>query len=131
MTHPTLADVISGKRAVHVVDRDASHIAFFADRPAQPGHIVVATTRVVDAVLDLDADSHAALWRFVHQIARRMREQLPCRRVCVSVIGWAVRHAHVHLIPTDHPGQVPGLDGEALSDEVMQALVARMQPDGV
>jgi hypothetical protein len=35
-----------------------------------------------------------------------------------------VRHAHVHLVPTDAAGQVPGLDGEPLPTAEMLRLQA-------
>ena len=127
VSHPTLADVVSGERHVHVVARDEAHLAFLAERPVRKGHVVVATNAVVDSVADLDDTAHAALWQFVHTMQRRMRERLPCARVCVQVIGWAVRHAHVHLIPTDAPGQVPGLDGEPLPVVEMVALAKLLQ----
>lgn len=126
MSVETLADVVSGRRKVHVVHRDEQHVAFLAERPVRPGHVIVATTAVVDAVFDLDADAHAALWACVREVGRRLRDRLPCERVCVSVIGWAVRHAHVHLIPTDAPGQVPGLEGPPLAADAMAAIAARL-----
>ena len=128
MSHATLADVIAGERHVHEIERDELHVAFLAERPVRKGHVIIATKAVVDAVADLDDAAHAALWQFVHQIERRMRERLPCARVCVQVIGWAVRHAHVHLIPTDGPGQVAGLDGEPLPAQTMQTLASCLRP---
>ncbi len=85
------------------------------------------TKQVVDGVFDLDPAAHAALWAFVHEVGRTLRERLPCARVCVSVIGWVVRHAHVHLVPTDAPGQVPGLDGEPLPEAEQRQLAARLR----
>jgi histidine triad (HIT) family protein len=123
----TFADVVGGRAAVHEIARDAHHVAWLAERPVRPGHVVVATTRAADAVLDLDADEHAALWAFVRRIALALRTGLPCARVCVSVIGWAVRHAHVHLVPTDAPGQVPGLDGPPLPAEQMAAIATAVR----
>lgn len=123
----TLSDVVDGTRRVHVVARDAHHVAFLAERPVRPGHVVVCTSAVVDSVFDLDPVAHARLWAFVREQGRQMRERLPCARVCVSVIGWAVRHAHVHLIPTDEAGQVPGLDGEPPGEAEMGAIAARLQ----
>ncbi len=120
-------DILDGSRAVHVIAEDERHLAFLAERPARPGHVVVITRQVVDSVFDLDAAAHAALWAFVHELGQRLRSRLPCARVCVSVIGWAVRHAHVHLLPTDAPGQVPGLDGEPLPAAEMTALAARLR----
>lgn len=124
---PDLLDVVDGRRAVHEIRRDERHVAFLAERPVRPGHVVVVTRARVDAVFDLAPEAHAALWTFVREVANTMRAALPCERVCVSVIGWAVRHAHVHLVPTDAPGQVPGLDGPPLPDAAMAALAARLR----
>jgi histidine triad (HIT) family protein len=127
MKPPDLLDVVEGRRAVHEIRRDERHVAFLAERPLRPGHVVIATRALVDAVFDLSPEAHAALWTFVREVALTMRERLPCERVCVSVIGWAVRHAHVHLVPTTAAGQVPGLDGPPLADDVMAALAARLR----
>lgn len=118
------ADIMAGRTPVHVVRRDARHLAWLAPRPARPGHVIVATQAVVDSVFDLDDNAHAALWAFVHDLGRTMRARLGAARICVSVIGWVVRHAHVHLVPTDAPGQVPGLDGEPLPAAEMARLQA-------
>jgi histidine triad (HIT) family protein len=123
----TFADVVAGRTPVHELARDAAHVAWLAPRPVRPGHTIVATARAVDAVLDLDAAEHAALWAFVHRVGRALRASLPCERVCISVIGWAVQHAHVHLIPTDAPGQVPGLDGPPLPEARMAAIAASVR----
>lgn len=126
MTIATFADIVAGTHPVHVIARDDAHVAWLAERPVREGHVIVATARVVDAVFDLDEPAHAALWAFVHGVARTLRQRLPCQRVCVSVIGWVVRHAHVHLVPTDAPGQVPGLDGPPLPAVRMAAIAARL-----
>ena len=130
MTAPTFADIVARRHPVHVVAEDDRHLAWLAERPAREGHVIVATKQLVDGVFDLDADAHAALWSCCRGIARTLRERLPCQRVCVSVIGWVVRHAHVHLVPTDAPGQVPGLDGPPPPPERMAALAARLSAPG-
>lgn len=126
---PTFADIVAGRVAAHLVATDVQHVAFLAPRPARPGHVIVTTKRVHDYLFDLPPPEHAALWAFVQQVAMRMRDRLPCARVCVSVIGWVVRHVHVHLVPTDAPGQVPGLDGEPLEPALAAALAARLRGD--
>lgn len=121
------AAIAAGREPAHVVAADRHHVAFLAPRPHRAGHVVVATRAVVDGVFDLDADRHAALWAFVREVARTMRARLPCARVCVGVIGWVVRHAHVHLVPTDAPGQVPGFDGAPLAADDAERLAARLR----
>ncbi|MBL8749070.1 MAG: HIT domain-containing protein [Planctomycetes bacterium] len=127
MTAADFVDVVEGRRAVHEIRRDARHVAWLAERPARAGHVIVATVARIDGVFDLSPEANAALWVFVHEVGRSMRERLPCQRVCVSVIGWVVRHAHVHLVPTDAAGQVPGLDGPPLPPAEMAAIAARIR----
>ncbi|MFM1871762.1 MAG: hypothetical protein RL398_1184, partial [Planctomycetota bacterium] len=90
---PNFTAVVDGSQPVHVIAEDAEHVAFLAPRPARPGHVVVVTREVIDGVFDLSPEAHAKLWAFVREVGRAMRERLPCARVCVSVIGWVVRHA--------------------------------------
>ena len=120
-------DIVAGRCPVHELARDAAHVAWLAERPVRPGHTIVATVAPADSVLDLDASAHAALWAFVRRIGLALRAGLPCERVCVSVIGWAVRHAHVHLVPTDAPGQVPGLDGPPMPGPRLLAIAAAVR----
>lgn len=127
MSDSPFAAVLAGRTPEVVIAADPRHVAFLAPRPFRPGHVIVATRAPVDGVFDLDPDDHAALWAFVFEVGQRMRHQLPCARVCVSVIGWVVRHAHVHLVPTEAAGQVPGLDGPPLPAADAAALAARLR----
>jgi histidine triad (HIT) family protein len=127
VSHPDLLDIVTGQSTVHVIRSDAHHLAYLAELPVRKGHVIVATKTRVDGVFDLSPEAHAALWAFVRETALVLRERLPCQRVCVSVIGWVVRHAHVHLVPTDAAGQVPGLEGPPLPPEEMAAIAARLR----
>ncbi|MBK8098490.1 MAG: HIT family protein [Planctomycetes bacterium] len=127
MTAPTFADIVAGTRPVQIVAEDAAHLAFLAERPARPGHVIVIPRRVHDHLFDLGAQEHAALWTFARSVGRSLQQRLPCARVCISVIGWVVRHAHIHLVPTDAAGQVPGLDGAPLPPAQMAEIAARLR----
>lgn len=118
--------IVRGEQQVHVIAQDDLHLAFLAPAPVRPGHVVVITREVVDSTLDLSPQAHAKLWAFVREVGLLLRRRLPCARVCVSVIGWAVRHAHVHLLPTDAAGQVPGLAGQPLTEPDAARLVAKL-----
>lgn len=127
MTRRDFVDIVEQRSAVLIVRSDERHVAWLAERPARPGHVIVATRARIDSVFDLSPEAHGALWTFVRELANTMRARLPCERVCVSVIGWVVRHAHVHLVPTDAPGQVPGLDGPPVPPATNAELAARLR----
>lgn len=123
----TFVDVVDGRAQVVRVHEDPRHIAFLAPKPMVPGHVIVIPRHVHDSWLDLDAESTAALWQFAREVGLLLRERLPCARVCVTVIGWEVRHAHIHLLPTTAAGQVPGLPGTEAPVEALQAIAARLR----
>lgn len=126
----TFEDVVRGEREVVRVDEDDHHIAFLNPSPLRPGHVVVITKRVVPYLFDLLPAEHARLWEFARRVAVRIREQLPCERVCVGVIGWQVRHAHVHLVPTDADGQFPPLPGTPVPLEELRDVAGRLRARG-
>ena len=120
--HPTFEDIVTKRRPVEVIAEDDAHLAFLSPTPYRPGHIVVATKKVVPYLYDLSADEHARLWCFVRQVAVLQKERLGCERVCTGVIGWVVRHVHVHLVPTDADGQYPGLPGVVAEEGELRRL---------
>lgn len=126
-TSRTFADVVSGAVPVVRVREDARHLAFLAPRPQLPGHVIVVPKQVHDSWLDLDAEATAALWQFAREVGLLLRERLPCARVCVTVIGWEVRHAHIHLLPTTAGGQVPGLPGTEVASESLESVASRLR----
>lgn len=107
----TFEDVVAGRAASHKLYEDEQHLAILAPSPVRPGHAIVMTKRAHPYIFELGEDEHAALWRVARRVARRMKDVLGCERVCVGVIGWQVRHVHVHLVPTDADGQFPPLPG--------------------
>lgn len=123
----TFEDVVSGTRDVVRVDEDEHHIAFLNPMPLRAGHVIVVTRQLVPYVFDLAPEAHARLWEFTRHVAVRIRERLPCERVCVGVIGWQVRHVHVHLVPTDADGQFPPLPGTAVTAEELRATATRLR----
>lgn len=123
----TFEDILRGERQVVRIEEDVHHLAFLAPSPMRPGHTIVVTKVVVPYVFDLEPEAHARLWEFARTVAVRIRRQLPCERVCVGVIGWQVRHVHVHLVPTDADGQFPPLPGAAVTTEELRSIAGRLR----
>jgi histidine triad (HIT) family protein len=61
-------------------------------------------------------------------VAKAVKKVVPCKRVCVVVIGDEVRHTHVHLIPFNSMEDVH-FTGQAkvqLSPEAMSELSSKI-----
>lgn len=123
----TFEDIVNGTRAVHRVAEDERHIAFLSPNPVRPGHVIAIPKKVADSVFDLSPGEHAALMEFVRVVGLMLRERLPCARVCIAAIGWQVRHAHVHLVPTDADGQFPPLPGVTADESLLESISLRLR----
>jgi histidine triad (HIT) family protein len=60
----------------------------------------------IDYIFDIDDDLHAELWNFAKQVSFAVRKAIPCKRIGVAVIGLEVPHAHIHLVPLNHVGDI-------------------------
>lgn len=122
----TFEDVVAGRVPRHVLYEDEAHLAILAPNPVRPGHAILMTKRAHPYLFDLSEEEHAALWRVARKLARHLKQSLGCERVCVGVIGWQVRHVHVHLVPTDADGQFPPLPGVPADSNELEELRARL-----
>jgi len=123
----TFADILSGEQPVARVWEDERHLAFLATHPIRAGHTILTTKRIAPYVFELSATEQQALWEAAREVATLLKRNLPCERVCVAVVGWEVRHVHVHLVPTDKPGEFPPLGGAAAGADELEWVAQRIK----
>jgi histidine triad (HIT) family protein len=99
--------IIRGEIPGHRVYEDEAHYAFLDIHPIQPGHTLLVPKREVDYLFDLQPEELAALFRAAQTVAQALKRVTACARVVVTVVGYEVPHAHVHLIPTNRLGDYP------------------------
>ncbi len=124
----TFQDIVSGKQACHRVWEDEHHLAFLNQRPIVPGHTILIPKKLASYLFEMPPAEYRALWDAAREVAELMRDRMPCERVCVAVVGWEVRHVHVHLVPTNASGEFPPLPGHPARDEELR-LVAQQLAD--
>jgi len=125
--------IIAGEIPCHRVWEDDDHIAFLDIRPVQLGHTLVVPKREVGYLFDMTPAAQAALWEAVRTVEGKIRAALGCERVVLAVVGWEVRHVHVHLVPTNAIGEFsfppPGRVDPARLPAIAEKI-ARAKPAG-
>ena len=91
--------IVNGEIPCHKIAETADYLAFLDLRPQAYGHTLCITKQEIDYIFDADDDLYAGLWLFSKIVAKAVKKVVPCKRVCVVVIGDEVRHTHVHLSP--------------------------------
>ncbi len=91
--------IINGEIPSYKIAENDQFIAFLDVNPLKKGHTLVVPKQEVDYYFDLDDSLLSQSMVFAKQVAKAMKEVLPCNRIGISVIGLEVPHAHIHLIP--------------------------------
>jgi histidine triad (HIT) family protein len=74
--------------------------------PLAKGHTLVIPKKEVDYFFDLDSDLLAEYNLFAKEVATKIKKVVPCIKIGVAVIGLEVPHAHMHLVPMNHIGDL-------------------------
>jgi histidine triad (HIT) family protein len=98
--------IVSGEIPCHKIAETDEFLAFLDVMPLVQGHVLVIPKKEVDYIFDLDTAAYTALWAFAQEVAKGLKNAIPCKRIGVAVIGLEVPHAHVHLVPMNEVGDI-------------------------
>jgi len=119
--------IIRGEIPCYKVAENDRAIAFLDIRPLTVGHTLVVPKTEVDSVFDLDDQDYAALFDLVRSVAEAQKQEIPCNRVGLSVLGFEVPHAHVHVVPLRSEADLNFANPKLQLDaEEMQAISDRL-----
>ncbi|HXF47650.1 MAG TPA: HIT family protein [Burkholderiaceae bacterium] len=96
--------IINGEIPAARVYEDEHTIAFMDAGQVNPGHVIVATRRQLETILDLDDDLAAALFRTAARVARAVDRAFKPEGITIlqanKPAGWqTVPHVHLHVLP--------------------------------
>lgn len=123
--------IVQGEIPSYKIAEDDRYYAFLDIFPLKRGHVLVIPKQEVDYLFDLDQETYDGLWSFSREIAAAIEKVVPCKRIGIAVLGMEVPHAHIHLVPLDHEGDLnfgnPKMkfsddDFKATAEEIASAL---------
>jgi len=98
--------IVEGREPAHVVWQDDDHMAFLDINPITAGHVLLIPRAHVPWVDDLSPEAHARLFVRVRSLTRPIAAAVGAPRTGIAVEGFGVAHAHVHLVPIWHLGDL-------------------------
>jgi histidine triad (HIT) family protein len=98
--------IVAGEIPCHKVAEDNRFLAFLDIMPLTEGHTLVIPKRETDYIFDIEDEEYQALWLFAKKLAGPLKKAVPCLRIGVAVVGLEVPHAHIHLVPVNHVGDI-------------------------
>lgn len=120
--------IINREIPAHIVAENDTAIAFLDISPLTRGHTLIIPKEETDYLFDLDNDTYSDLHLFAKEVAKGLKEAVPCLRIATAVIGLEVPHAHIHLIPISNMSDAnfsnPKLQ---LTNEEMKAIANKIK----
>ena len=98
--------IIKGDIPSYRVAEDDHFLAFLDIHPLRKGHVLVIPKTEIDKFFDLGTEYLSRILLFAQPIARAIEKSFSCDRCGIAVVGLEVPHAHMHLVPIDHIGDL-------------------------
>jgi histidine triad (HIT) family protein len=93
------SSIINCEIPCYKIDEDDDFIAFLDINPLALGHTLVIPKIEIDYLFDLEDALLGKMMLFSKSVAIKLKKNMECKRIGISVIGLEVPHAHIHLIP--------------------------------
>ncbi|MBI2313500.1 MAG: HIT family protein [Betaproteobacteria bacterium] len=96
--------IINGEIPAAMVYQDEHTVAFMDAGQVNPGHVIVATRKQAETILDIDDELAAALFRTAARVARAIDREFRPEGITIlqanKPAGWqTVPHVHLHVLP--------------------------------
>jgi histidine triad (HIT) family protein len=98
--------IINSEIPAHKVAENDQFLAFLDILPVQKGHVLVIPKKEIDYIFDMEDQLLSDLHLFAKKVAKGIQKVVPCKKVGMAVVGLEVPHAHIHLIPMNHIGDL-------------------------
>ncbi len=120
--------IINREIPAYIVAEDADCLAFLDINPLMKGHTLVVPKHEQDFLFDLSDEELTKLVVFSKRVAIAIQSTMNCKRVGVSVIGFEVPHAHIHLVPMNTTGDINFTNPKlVLSKEEFTAIAEKIR----
>ena len=99
MSDCRFCDIIKGDIEDYKVWENKNFIALLDISPANPGHFMLIPKQHISDVFDLDSELYNELFSLAKRFRKPLQNITNAKRVGIAVVGFAVPHAHLHLVP--------------------------------
>ncbi len=98
--------MVSGEIPPLKIWENDNYLAFLDIHPIQPGHALIIPKKHTDHVFDLSDNAYCELMIHAKEVALKLKTKMDSKKVGMIVEGFAIPHAHVHLVPINEGGEL-------------------------
>ena len=119
--------IASGAVPSSKIWEDGVLFAFLDINPINPGHTLIIPKAHAENVFDLDNAEYAAIFKAAKALSFAIQKATHAERIGVIIEGFAVSHAHIHLVPLNSGGELSFSRAKPASKGELDAMSARIK----
>ena len=127
MAESIFTKIIKGEIPAHKIYEDENILAFLDIRPINPGHTLVVPKQEIDYLFDLPDNIYAGMMAVCKKIEPAIRKASGAKRVGIAVEGFAIQHAHIHLVPINSGNELDPNRAKQALDEELAAMAEKIK----
>lgn len=106
---------------------DEKHLAFLDINPINPGHVLLIPKKHQESLWELNDKDYSELMLAAKKMANKIKQKIECKRVGIAVEGFAVPHAHIHLVPINKPNELNPERAKPMEKEKLKDIQNKLQ----
>lgn len=120
--------IVKGELSAYKVWEDQKHLAFLSIFPIKEGHTLVIPKKHTDYLFDLEDSELSDLIIASKKVAKLLKKTFNPKsgKVGAIVLGLEVLHAHLHLSPMDHEGELTFTKAHPETEENLQKTLDKI-----
>jgi histidine triad (HIT) family protein len=110
-----------------VIYEDEKFLAFLDINPIKEGHTLIIPKQHVDDLFSMDQHLYHEMWDVAKKLAPILKNSTEAKRIGVSVEGFLVPHAHIHLIPLNKGNELNPENAKPANSQELEAVAERIR----
>jgi len=119
--------IIAGELACDKVWENERFSAFLDINPVNPGHFMLVPKRHVDYFFDLSDAEYREAFEIAKKLQGPLKRATNAKRIGLVIEGFAVPHAHLHLVPIHKPNDIDPCKSRPGVPEEMKQMAAKIK----
>ncbi len=119
--------IASGKIPSAKVYEDDAVLAFLDINPINPGHTLIIPKAHAESVFSASDNDYSALFRAARALSGPLKAATGAKKNGILVEGFLVSHAHVHLVPLHHGGELSFSRAKKAAPAELEEMAARIR----
>jgi len=110
-----------------IIYEDEKYLAFLDINPMYPGHTLLIPKKHTDYIFEMSKEEYTDYFLKAKELSKILKSAIGTEKVGMSIEGFLVRHAHIHLIPINPGMSIDSCLQKPASEEELNKVLEKIK----